>query len=306
MNTRLSKRLRLSVLSISICFSLSAVALESSTQKESSTQEQASTSNKKCKTEHCFKQFKRMRKYARYGNPEAQVIIANAYLTGDGLEQDLERGVKYFNKAMKNGSVSATYILSDLYRQGIGVEKNLERADQLLKKAVGQGYGPALYVTALSVIDFTHTDNHDAVQLLQIAASRNHKPSKYLLAQMVEYGEGAAQDTYEAAKLFSQLAFSRYKDSQQRFDALLAQTETNSTLKTQLAALQSDMEVIEITSKRLSFDTTVDNIFARIKTNNDYQGNSIGHIKGYGCGQSSSACGWMVDEDAKRFLTKRR
>jgi len=40
-----------------------------------------------CESNNCQKLFKKLKKYANWGNPEAQVLVGTAYLTGNGLEK---------------------------------------------------------------------------------------------------------------------------------------------------------------------------------------------------------------------------
>ncbi|MFT4926635.1 MAG: TPR repeat protein [Phenylobacterium sp.] len=272
-----------------------ASAIESAIESASAT---PALDDKQCISEHCQQQFKRLRKYARYGNPKAQLLVANAYLTGDGLASDLTMAVRYLNKARINGSIAAGYILADLYRQGVGVEQDTARADSLVNTAVKHNYGPALYAKARQTLNLESTENDKEIKLLEIAALGHHKPSAYLLAQMYEYGEGVAQDSYQAAKYFNYLSRSGYKDSQQRFTALLKQSKASSksasspALYQQIASLQNDIEVIGITAKKLSFDKKLDITYTKIKQNENYQGIATGsRIAGANCRKSSYRCG---------------
>lgn len=299
----MKKRLKLTLLAL-VCHSIPSLASASAPIPASL----STPTIKECTSDRCLTQFKRLKKFARYGNPEAGLFVARAYLTGDGLDQDVERSYRYFLKAMKKGSREAMFYLQDMTRQGIGTEQDIERADELLQFAIDKKYGPAMYLKAVTTLnlDGSANNNQDEITLLERAVEQNHKPSTYLLANMLEYGEGIEQDEYRAAQLYRKLAPNNYEDSYQRFHQLKNNhvASTNQVKAAKFAALPGDIEVIEVVGRKLSYDAKLDSVVLRIKKNPLFQGTASAdsHIRGKTCKESSGACGIIPMEEVKEFL----
>ena len=93
-----------------------------------------------CENDNCQKLFRKLKKYANWGNPEAQVLVGTAYLTGNGLEKNDKLAVRNLRKAILSGSNRARWMMSYLYKQGIGIEKDLEKSERLLNQAAKYKY----------------------------------------------------------------------------------------------------------------------------------------------------------------------
>ncbi len=66
---------------------------------------------------------------------KALIIVAKAYLNGDGVEMNELEAIKYLERAASLDSKEAMLTLSKLYREGIAVLKDEKLADEWLSKA---------------------------------------------------------------------------------------------------------------------------------------------------------------------------
>ena len=258
--------------------------------------------NNICDDEACLNIFKKLKKYANYGNPEAQVLVATAYLTGNGLEKNSQLAVRNLRKAVKSGSNRARWMMSYLFKHGIGIDKNLTKASRLLNKAVDNKYAPALFQKAIENLDFDSMNNEKAIELLTTAAEQKHETAMYVLAKMSAYGIGRSIDQVQAIKLFKKLAFYGYRDSREHFNTLILQAKKQPKLSKAMQALITDMEVITVYGRRWDITLSLTDKLARISRSNVYDGNSYGsHLRGRTCMNSPSKCLSFEGEDISGF-----
>lgn len=87
------------------------------------------------------KYFELIKNAADKGYPEALIEVGNAYLHGnEGVTQDLEKSVEYWEKAANAGDANAMYKMGWAYDMGSGVIKDYQKAMEWYKKAVDKGY----------------------------------------------------------------------------------------------------------------------------------------------------------------------
>ncbi len=77
------------------------------------------------------------------GDLEAQLSVAYSYLSGDGIEENVEKSAEWFEIAAKNGSPQAQMQLGLMYFSGSGVKADQEEAFAWVGKAAAQEYDPA-------------------------------------------------------------------------------------------------------------------------------------------------------------------
>jgi hypothetical protein len=257
-----------------------------------------------CDNESCKNKFKDIIQYAHNGNPEAQVLVATSYLTGDGLEQDASKAAKWFRKAVRQGSTKAMWVLSNLYRKGLGVDKDQTRAENLLSRAVDNEYGPALFQKAMQSFDLKSNNNSEEVKLLMRAKKVGFKPASYLLAKMHEEGNSVDKDIYKSAQLYKDLQFSEYKDSETRLISIKEKAKTSDSLTyDKILQLDDDIEVISITHKRFNFESYLTTSIHRFKREESiYDGKGgMSHIRGRGC-DYSTGCRSAIGSEAIRLF----
>lgn len=112
-----------------------------------------------------------LKQAAEQGNPDAQLQMGIACLTGEGLrEQDVERGRDWLSRAADNGQRDAARFLGMIYLRGMDIEADFERAAQLLGRAARAGDAEA----ALELAGFyggARDEHFDAGKALQLLAS---------------------------------------------------------------------------------------------------------------------------------------
>jgi len=263
----------------------------------------------KCNSETCRAKFKKIIKFARYGNPTAQMLVATAYLTGDGLEQNFKLSAKWLRKAVRHGSVKAIWMLSNLYKDGIGVEQSTTKAENLLSRAVKKEYGPALFQKAMQTFRLENANNDSEIELLKRAKIANFKPAIYLLAKMYETGSAIEQDYYKSALLYKELEFSNYKDSQKRLN-LVKETakKASPSIYEKITALDDGTEVITINHQRFDYDMHLNYVINSFRDERSiYDGRGgMSHIQGRACGYTSGCRTKSQKIDIATFFGQKR
>lgn len=137
------------------------------------------------------------RNVSERGNPSAQVLLAIAYLHGDGgLTANPAEAARWFEKAALQGNSFAEGRLADLYEEGSGVQKNLKLAADWRERSARRGNIEAqrklgrMYLRGEGV-----AQNYSLAQnWLQQAADGGDPEAAYLLSHMYRHGLGSQRD----------------------------------------------------------------------------------------------------------------
>jgi uncharacterized protein len=147
-----------------------------------------------------------LNKAAAAADPDAQRTLGEIHKRGDGVPQDIQVAVSWFEKAAAQGDAPAQVELGAIYLAGEGfVSKNVERARHWYEKsaamnhvsaqyALGQIYGEGLGVTKQSGL---------AAQWYQRAAAQRHSDAQNNLAVMYTEGDGVPRDMVLAYAWFN-------------------------------------------------------------------------------------------------------
>lgn len=260
-------------------------------------------SSDECASDACSEAMKKLVRFSINGSPDAQVIVAMAYATGDGVPADLNLARQHLKRALRNQDERAWHIYSRWLRQGLAFEQDLAAADEALDRAVRQDYAPALFERAIRNFSETAADNSAAVADLERAAEQLYKPAMYLLAQVKAAGLGVSADRQQAAQLYAFLARSNYRQSSERL-ALLVGNERLEQKTEQLSlslvdALvarhrssdQQAMEVITVTSSSIGTDVFVIDLVEQLDKLRTFDGRSTGsRIRGQVCARGVANC----------------
>jgi len=76
---------------------------------------------------------------AQAGNADMQCMLGNLYFQGQGVEQDINKGMEWVVKSAEGGSKYGQYVLGMAYLHGKGVESSEEKGYMWLRKAAEQG-----------------------------------------------------------------------------------------------------------------------------------------------------------------------
>jgi TPR repeat protein len=146
---------------------------------------------------------------ARSGQIYAQLDLGQRCLSGQGVEQDIERGLKLLQDSAKGGCSKAHLALA---RQFLAVDgkvgHNPAMALDHLRAAARLGNAEAAGEAGvmLSSGGEVPIDLVEAAAWYQQAASRNHVPSQINLANLYLRGQGVAQNFHKAAELYRKAA----------------------------------------------------------------------------------------------------
>lgn len=282
--------------------SSSALALKAQPSNASPTYSEINTVEK-CDDMACKRDFRRLRKFARNGSPEAQFIVATMYINGVTEDVKIDRAIRYLKKSDKSGLGMASWVLSNMYKEGSVVEKDDQMAKYYFDRALARQVNGALFEKATQTLNLSHKNNQEPVKYLQLAANQQHKKSMYLLAQMYEFGEGIEQDLLKAAKLYKDLEFYEYKDSYSRFQNILTLTKADKDLYQKLKVM--DVERIKVTGEKIDLKAGLAILAKALYDSGTYDSRGgFSRILGGTCVNSSSSCGFQ--NDPKRFVKGKR
>ena len=129
-----------------------------------------------------------LRQQAQRGVPEAQLQLAIAYMTGNGLKQDAATGRRWLAEAARNGNTDAARFLGLIYLRGLDTPPDLERSEALLAQAMDAGDREAAW--CLASLRLGRRDNDSARTAgrrdLEAAASAGHPRALCQLAWLLD------------------------------------------------------------------------------------------------------------------------
>ena len=176
---------------------------------------------KACMSEECAKQLIQVKKYGRWGDAKSQLVLANAYLYGDGVEKNTDKAISWLKRAAYNSSANAgkysqkaRHMLAKIYQQGVGVEQDLDLANKHFTTLVEQQYGPVLFDNAF--VEFEQDNVVQGIALLEQASASRFAQASYFLGRMYQQGEFVEKDISKAAGYYQKIVKTNYKDSRQR------------------------------------------------------------------------------------------
>jgi TPR repeat protein len=143
-------------------------------------------------------------KSASQNNNEAQLRLAQLYIEGKHVQQNLEKAEKLLINSGENGNVQAQSLLAEYYFSGKHVEKNFERSFYWQTQAAKQGDGIAQYnLGVLYENGFGVTkSNHDAYIWWDRAAQKEIGPALSALGFLHLHGKyGVKKDEAKALEL---------------------------------------------------------------------------------------------------------
>jgi TPR repeat protein len=151
---------------------------------------------------------------AERGSAASQVLLAVAYLNGDGgLAREPARAAYWFEQAAIQGNAYAEKKLGDLYEQGLGVPANPKLAFDWRLKAANRGIVEAqLKVGKMYQEGAGVAKNIDqAIYWFHRAATEGNGEAQYLLGRLYHYGADVEVDRAAARSWFEKAALQGYE-----------------------------------------------------------------------------------------------
>jgi TPR repeat protein len=125
------------------------------------------------------KHFDELRKRAEKGYPDQQMALGEAYLTGNGVQQDLAQAAHWYEMAARRGNPQAENQIGYLYQKGIGVQVDPVRAFHWYQLASASGLVWGKVNLAVAYLHGT-------------GVAPNTSAARHLFEESVEKGNGLA------------------------------------------------------------------------------------------------------------------
>lgn len=257
-----------------------------------------------CEEKECRTHFKKMRKFAKNGSPEAQEIVANLYLLGYGTSKNPSKAISWFKKAIKKGRVGAYNGLATIYLRGDGADKDIDKAIKFYTLSAEAGVADSAFQLGLiyGQGQQVNTDYKKAEQWLLQAAESGHKNAQYFLAKMHDAGIGTKKND----AISSQYA-NNVKNPMGDYEIEVTESgikrkvNAETSIKNRPDSGDTNIERIEIVGQMENFlDSTIRGI-----ENSGLYNSSKGtgsRIQGKGCSIESRCSIMMKPEDLERHL----
>lgn len=282
---------RLKELSIALALGVS-LSLSGGVAHASSVNNHAAAYN----CEDCEGEIWRLIRLSRGGSGDASALVAMAYASGEGMEQNHDRAAHFIERGVRQGSAVALFIKSDWYERGYVVQSNPDKAASYLKRAADMNYPPAAYKLAVALLSRTDADHEYATDLLIGAANKTHVDSMFMLARLLHTGTVLEQDLNEAADLYARAVLGGNNNARsylRELTAVLAAEATDEQEKAYVEELEQvqNIERIQITGQRFSIDNSLSIAIRRLEGTGMYDTRSIGsRIRGVSCEQTGQNC----------------
>ncbi len=145
---------------------------------------------------------------AKQNDPVAQYYLGECYRDGDGVEQDYQEALRWYQLAAEQGNISAQNNLGACYHNGIGVTQDFHKATWWYQKAAEQGDATAQNNLGLCYANGygVPQDYYNAVNWFQRAAEQDHTDAQYNLGVSYARGEGVEKNYIEAVHWYLKAA----------------------------------------------------------------------------------------------------
>ncbi|RPB23964.1 HCP-like protein [Terfezia boudieri ATCC MYA-4762] len=114
--------------------------------------------------------------------------MGKMYLRGDGVKQNFEKAVMWFERGVVKGDYYSQNGLGFMYLHGYGKPTNLKKAVEYFDAAANQDFAPAQ--VNLGKILLEQGDYADAIKYFELAARHGNVESYYYLAEIYNSGKG--------------------------------------------------------------------------------------------------------------------
>lgn len=139
-----------------------------------------------------------------HGSMEAADALGTMAVLGEGMPADEKAAFTYFRTAVKGGYIASLYKLGDCYYYGRGTAQDFGRARDLFEKAWDNGDKAAavrMGTIYLSGLG-VEQDSRKAVDWFTQSAESGDPDGIFYLGECAWYGEGTAEDKKKAVDLY--------------------------------------------------------------------------------------------------------
>ena len=164
---------------------------------------------------------------AKKDDAKAQYNVGLIYANGKGVQKDLAKAKKWYEKAAKQGNGPAQYNLAKLYHtagetDAHGYEKARYWYEKAVEAGIMQAYNnlASLYMEGKGV----KQDQKKAFELFQKAASMGDNSAQVNVAVLYAWGEGITHDKMKAYDNFKKALISGKSEASEYLDKLCAES----------------------------------------------------------------------------------
>lgn len=180
------------------------------------------------KPKNIRKAMKLLHKASSLGSQEAQYTLGLRYLTGIGIDRDLNIAFELFRQSALQGHVSAMYSLSICYKNGDGIQRDFQSGMKYLRMSADGGhrracfhYGMSLMLGIGEEIDFKKGFDY-----LKASADKGYNEAMYQLFICYSEGKGVKKDL-QKAKYYFKLANSEDDHDRRSLNLILDKINSN-------------------------------------------------------------------------------
>jgi len=144
--------------------------------------------------------FKACNLAAEKGEADAQKHLGSLYLAGEGVEQNYQQALHWFQQASAQGHAVATYNIGVLHDKGLGLEKDYVEANKWYRKSADMGYSSAQYNLGI-MYEYGQTVEEDysrAMELYLKAVEQGEAAAQFSIGLMYDKGLGVDKDPTQA------------------------------------------------------------------------------------------------------------
>lgn len=141
---------------------------------------------------------------AELGNKNAKRLLALEYISGEHLEQDIEKGLNMLTECADSGDTFACYKLGKIYLQGEIIPKNPDKVEKYLLLSEDNEF--TQYALGKLYLQEEKYDIKKAVDYFEKSADKNYW-SSYQIGRLYLFGtEGLEKDKEKAIQWFTKSA----------------------------------------------------------------------------------------------------
>jgi len=150
------------------------------------------------------------------GRPEAQMLMGQLYLNGEGVGKDISLAIYWYEKAAEQGFSQAQFLVGSMHYEGKVTAKNYQKAWRWLSEALKSGN----LKTQAMLDNLLQLENGDVVNItesltvLEQAANRGERKAQLLLAKKRLAGNDVKQDKTNAVQVITEIAKGGYINAQ--------------------------------------------------------------------------------------------
>ncbi|MGE5153411.1 MAG: hypothetical protein ACM3ST_05290 [Bdellovibrio bacteriovorus] len=152
--------------------------------------------------------FKECLALALQGSPEAQNVVGNMYLEGQGTAKSYDDALMWLSRAAKAKEPYALNNLGVMYFNGLGVHRDLQRAHSYFMEAAELANYIAQYNLGVQYYDGQGVpkDLSEGIRWYTLSAEQGYAPAMAKMGEVYDKGEGVPQSHKEALLWYSKAA----------------------------------------------------------------------------------------------------